>query len=270
MSENPIINVEVPESVGSVAEKAYDDLGHPISSELGEAAGTIIGLLNTILTPVKLLNSVAKANADNFIKDYQEKIAAIPEHKYCDVNPAIICPMAEHAKYKITEETLREHYLSLMASASNTDNLCKPLLAFDDVLNQLTPVELNLLKKLFLPTPKQNYPIAHIKQASNTGFTILYKNLADINYENLSPNNLATILSNYERLGIINIDMMNYVQPSNTKYQYVKESLVYKSLEQYVQPLAEFSQNSSIHLDFQKGSFSTTTFGESFVLTVLK
>ncbi len=267
MADNPLFNVEIPESAGQVAKDVYNDLGHPISTELGQAAGTVLGLLNTALTPIKLLNSVAKAKADKFISDYQEGLSSIPKEKYCDPNPVLIGPMAEHAKYKITEDTLRESCLALMLASSNSDNLCKPLLAFDNILNQLTPIEVKLLKHLFFSLPKQVYPVSNIKKISDSGFNIVYRNLTNIKYDNLSSDNLATILSNYERLGIIKIDMLNYVGNGIEHYKYVKQSQTFKKLEEYYQIIKSYSSQ-NIRLDFETGSFSTTVLGESFVQTV--
>lgn len=270
MSDNPLFNIEIPDSAAQVAKDVYDDLGHPVSTELGQAGGTVLGLLNTVLTPIRLLNSVSKAKADKFIKDYQEKINSIPEEQYCEPNPAIIGPMIEHAKYKITEDTLREHCLSLMVATSNTDNLCKPLLSFDNILNQLTPIEIKLLKFLFLPTPKQNYPIAYIKSVTNTGFTVIFRNLTDIKFENLSFDNLATILSNYERLGIIKIDMLNHIGDGIDQYKYVKESSIFKELDSYYQLSAAYAPDNPPHLDYEVGSFYATSLGESFITTIFQ
>lgn len=259
---NTLVNIEIPENATDLAQDVYSDVAKPASKELGDAAGTIVGLINTILTPVKMLNAIAKINADNFIKEYENKVALIPTHKRFEPNPALIGPMAEHAKYKITEETLKHHYLNLMASASNADNLCKPLLSFDNVLNQLTPVEIKILKHLFLPFLGKNHCLAEIRKRTNgaKGYTVIFSTLTNINFENLQPDEISTILSNFERLGLIRIDKNTHLVPKEQHYSYVESSPLYKS----------FQKNCSTNeqIEYHGGHFTTTAFGQSFISTI--
>lgn len=252
--------IKLPDSIGEMVHEAYQDIGKPPAQEMGNAFATVAGLMNTVLTPVKLLNSVAKIKADKFISDYYQKVNSIPEEKRVEPNLAVAGPIVEHLKYKITEDTLRSRYLELLSAASNSDNLCKPLIAFDNVLNQLTPVEIKLLNKLFIPLIKQPYPLAELRVYSQIGYKPLYKNLSDIRFENLDDTQISTIISNFERLGIIAIYSTEYVEPKEKRYAYVKNSVPYKLLENQL--------TNGERLDFNAGSFSTTSFGQSFIETV--
>lgn len=257
MSDSPI---NLPDSFNEILHDAYQDIAKPPAQEMGNAFATVAGLLNTVLTPVKLLNSVVKIKADKFVNDYYQKVTSIPAEKRVDPNLAVAGPIVEHLKYKITEDTLRARYLELLSAAANRDNLCKPLISFDNVLNQLTPVEINLLNMLFVPLAKQSYPLAELRVYSQTGYIPLYKNLSNIKFENLDDTQISTILSNFERLGIITIYNTEYVEPKEKQYAYVKNSGPYKLLETQL--------TNGERLDFNAGSFSTTSFGQSFIETI--
>lgn len=66
--------IKLPDSIGEMVHEAYQDIGKPPAQEMGNAFATVAGLMNTVLTPVKLLNSVAKIKADKFISDYYQKL----------------------------------------------------------------------------------------------------------------------------------------------------------------------------------------------------
>ena len=99
-------------------------------------------------------------------------------------------------------------------------------MSFDNVLDQLSPYEIELLTLLFAENPYGNYPLASIKKTSQLGYNILYKNMANISFKNFTSDVISIMISNLERVGIIFIDYFQFVEPAK-EYDYVQNSDLY-------------------------------------------
>lgn len=268
--------VTVTESVSTLAKnnpELYNDLAKSAVQNLGKSLCTVTNLLNTCLVPIELINETVKAKKEKFLKDYTESLYQIPEEKICEPNFALVGPIVEKLKFKITEDVLREKYAKLIASASNAENLTKPLLSFDNVLEQITPYEVELLQHLFQNVLHlglaDNIPIADIVCFMDVGYLFPFRNLTGISFKNLDTDTISVILSNFERLGLIYIDKRNYTEPVQEKYRYIFESEFYKNLEKTAEEQRKQTGNNWPRYDVKLGHFTLTDFGMSFVQTVI-
>lgn len=260
---------ETAKNISKISPQVYEDIVHPSAKNIGSSLETVSGLLNTFLTPFEILNKTISIKKEKFLKDYEKNLNKIPEEKICDPNFSTVSPMLDHLKFKITEDELRTKYAKLISSASNADCLTKPLLAFDNVLNQLTPYEIQLLELLFSKHSGQVYPIASIKQHRERGFIYVHKNLPGISFNNLSLETLSVMISNFDRLGLITIDSINFIEPHEERYKYLTESELYKSLQNLCTATRDKTRQSYPTCSIDKGSFRLTPFGMSFVDTIL-
>lgn len=261
--------IKTVSGVSQSSPEIYKDLLKPSVENTGRALGTVTELVNTLLTPVELLNKKAQIYKQKFLDEYQSNINAIPEEKICSPNPALAAPMIEHLKWKISEDELRTKYAKLLSEASNCDSLAKPLLSFDNVLNQLTPYEVELLSALFSSLTGQSYPLASVVKTGDRGYTYLYKNIPGITFKDLTPNTLSVIIANYERLGLIYIDLHQFVEPVQEKYKYIFENPTILTLKKDFQEERERTRLPYPECNILKHAFFLTPFGESFVNTVL-
>lgn len=261
--------IDVTKDISSVAPEAYSDVVHPPAENLGKALATVVDLLNTFLTPIELVNKTVAIKKEKFIEEYKNNTSKIPPEKVCPANFSIIAPMLDHLKFKITEDELRSKYAKLISSASDEECLTKPLLSFDNVLNQLTPYEIQLLEHLFKTVPDKIYPLATIKRSSELGFNILYKYLPGISFKQLSFDVLSVMISNLDRLGIVIIDTDNYVEPANERYKFITESQLFKSLQGQCEIIRKATNKQYPVCSIHKESFALSNFGKSFVDTIL-
>lgn len=266
----------VAEATATIAQNnpvLYSDLAQPSVQNLGKALCTVTNILNTVLTPIEIINETIKIKKEQFISSYEKKLSEIPPEKVCEANQAIIGHITENAKHKITDSELREKYAKLLAASSNSDNLTKPLLSFDAVLDQLSPYESELLRHLFpsvLPSNiGNNLPIADIICYHDLGYTYPYRNLTGIQFKNLSPDDIALMLSNFERLGIILINKQHYTEPVKEKYKFIFESQLLSTLQKNAELERKRTGNDWPRYDIVKGHFTLTSFGASFVKTVI-
>ncbi len=247
----------------------YHDLLQPSVQNIGNALGTVTGLLNTLLTPIEKCNEKTRIDKQRFLDEYQSNLKTIPEEKICPPNPALAGPIIEHLKWKISEEELRKKYAKLLSEVSNCDSLVKPLLSFDNVLNQLTPYEVELLSRLFSGFTGQSYALASVIQTADRGYIYLYKNIPDISFKDFTLTTLSVIIANYERLGLIYIDLHQFVEPVQEKYKYIFEHPTILALQKGFREAREQTHLSYPECKILKHAFFLTPFGESFVNTVL-
>lgn len=268
MNLNTITNAT--KKISDVEPQAYDDILHPAAHNVGTALGTVTDLVNTLLTPFELINKTVAIKKKKFLEEYEQKLNQIPIEKQCTPRLEIAAPIIEHAKYKITEVTLREKYVQLLSAASNSDNQAKPLLSFENVLNQLSPYEINLLTQLFKDSLDDYFPLASI--VVNSGertFQTRYKNLTDISFKNLSEDIISVMISNFERLGLIAIDHLYILHPEEEHYSYVDKFPLFLSLKKDCESERHETREKYPTCTSEHYCFSVTEFGKSFIKTVI-
>lgn len=261
--------IDATKNVSNIAPQAYSDIVQPPAQNIGKSLATVTALLNTALTPIEIINETVSIQKEKFLDEYKKNLENIPPEKVSPSNFAVIAPMIDHLKFKITENELREKYAKLLSHASNADSLVKPLLSFDNVLDQLSPYEVTLLGQLFSQLPDQNYPLASIKITNDDGWQFPYKNFPGISFNNLPFETISVMISNFKRLGIINIDYYQYVVPVAERYAYVTNSPLFLALKAECDNLRKTTNLPYPECVIEKHSFNLTEFGKSFVTTVI-
>lgn len=258
--------------LSKLAPTIYHDFASPAIQNLGKTLATVTDLLNTVLTPLEITNEVVRHHKERFLKQVAEQYSKIPEEQVCEPEIAIIGPIIENTKYKITQEYLREKYAKLVAAASNLEHCAKPLLSFNSVLDQLSPYETQFLESLFkdgdAPLQDIYFPIADIKLHRERGYTYASKNLIPVPSDFDDSVN-ALLISSFERLGIINVDKSTYLKPLEENYSYVSESEYFLNLCRIAEKERQCTGNSWPNYEIAPGVLSLTHFGVSFIQTVV-
>ena len=87
--------VGVPELLKEV----YGDLAKPGVSQVGKALSAVLGLGNTVLYPLHLINEKTRITLESNLQKYREKLKNIPDEKIIPVPPEIGVPIAETVSY---------------------------------------------------------------------------------------------------------------------------------------------------------------------------
>ena len=85
--------------IEKVGEPLYKDAVQPGAKELGQAVGTILGLLNTLLTPIALVNLRVKAIYERMSEKLKKGAEEIPPERQVEPPLEIIGPVLEKVKY---------------------------------------------------------------------------------------------------------------------------------------------------------------------------
>jgi len=152
MYDNEFAIEIVKKAIEVAGPEFYKDAMSAPAKELGQALSTMLGLVNTVFTPVALLNLHVKANYERVSKKLKERAAEIPPERRAEQLPLeVIGPALEAVKY-VSDETLQDMFVELLASTMDSEKQSKTHRAFVKILEEISPLEANMLKKIWYKT----------------------------------------------------------------------------------------------------------------------
>jgi hypothetical protein len=104
----------------------YGDLVKPGVTQVGKAVETILGLGNTILWPLQMLNGRAKIALENNFEKYREQLKDVSEADIISVRPEVGVPILEKLAY-VTDDEISQLYINLLAKASSAQTAQLPI-----------------------------------------------------------------------------------------------------------------------------------------------
>jgi hypothetical protein len=118
----------------------------PDVSQVGKALGTVLGLGNTILLPIYLLNERTRLVVESNLEKYRLTLKNVHEAEIVPVRPEVGVSILEKLMY-VTDDELSDFYINLLSKASTvqTAGLAHP--GFIHIINCLSPDEAILLKR---------------------------------------------------------------------------------------------------------------------------
>jgi hypothetical protein len=236
------------------------------AKNVASTAKVVTGTLKRAVIPLAVVNyGIDKFEAyikTKFQKDMTERTLKIPAENVVDPKPSIAGPVLQGLVYTHDEESLKEMYLNLLASAmdSSTANEAHP--SFVEIIKQLSGEEAQLLK-LYLS--RDQHPIAELHWILNEKRQ--YQTLAR-HIVNLTDSRTGTpveiemmpaYIDNWIRLGLIDVDYTVY-QADENAYDWVKTRPEYTRRPVDKAPDGEFQTE----LEVVKGLMRRTKYGAIF------
>ncbi|MCE5181879.1 MAG: DUF4393 domain-containing protein [Betaproteobacteria bacterium] len=236
----------------AILKEVYGDLAKPGVQQAGKALSTIIGLGNTMLWPIALLNEKAKIALKENLEKYRKKMEGISVEDVCEVAPEVGVPIAEKLSY-VTNEELSEMYTELLTNASQNQkaNIAHP--GFVNIINNISPDEAILMKSVRnipgIPFIEVRLMLKN-KNEWNTLNSMMpgLACLSELHY----PNNIHAYMSNLEGLGVFQIRQDIYMVGEN----------IYEPLEEYARTQYSIFEKSDgdLALAFPRGKIEITPF----------
>jgi hypothetical protein len=237
-------------------------LAQPGVKQVGMALETVLGLGNTVLLPIKLLNEKTKERFNHNMNKYREKLAHIPEEDIIDVPPEIGVPILDKFTY-ITNDYISDMFVTLLTNASSTKTIGLAHPSFLSIIDSLSFDEALIVKHL--ARRKASIPFIYYRYELDDPegsfrewpecFTALEADLAF-----LYPENLQLYLDNLVRKGILLCERDRHVrQPGlyESIITYYEEKQITKGISQSWEPNGNFS--------VKQGVFTVTSFGSCFI-----
>ena len=195
----------------------YGDLAKPGVAQVGKALSTVIGLGNTCLWPIQLLNERARIALDANLESFRKRLAKIPEEKIVPASPELGVPIAEKISY-VTDNDIRELYLNLLAKACNSDTIGLAHPSFLNIINSISPDEAMLLRQLSQNTVTPYVGMKYSNPNSQHFHQVVEVHIKTDEQAKLTyPWNLPAYISNLEGLGLLDVSLA-YKSPAFAEY----------------------------------------------------
>ncbi|EGQ7645810.1 DUF4393 domain-containing protein [Vibrio cholerae] len=237
----------------------YGDLAKPGVKEVGKALATVLGLGNTILLPIHMLNEKSKVIVSKNLDKYRRKIEQYPEGDIIQVSPEIGVPVLEKLMY-IEDDTLTDMFSELLAKSSNKEQVSRAHPRFVNVISGISPDEAAIIKCL----ASHYFGIAYVSvirdKLNSSLFHVLCRVYTDA-FDQLSlcyGKNLELYLDNLEALGVIEFRGNTYSEINQEIYNKLKLGAEIEFNKSGVLP------GYSDRLSFVKKEIKLTSFGRCF------
>ena len=238
----------------------YEDVVQPAAKEIGVGLQTVAKTVHIALAPVSALVWGFDQIKEFVGTSVAKRLEKIPKEKIITPPAQIAGPALEALKYTGHEETLREMYGKLLATAMNADQVTSAHPAFVEIIRQLNPDEARLCK---LFKSANSFPTIDLRAVINDegSYKDILLHYSRIGYDAgcIRPQHIQQYIDNIARLGIVEIPAAGSV--------YLSEKEKYKALEDDALVLAgkEFILKNSHKPEIKYGVVRRTSFGKAFV-----
>ena len=235
----------------------YQDVVQPAAKEIGTGLQTIAKTVHIALAPISGLVWGYDKIKEFVTTSVAKRLETIPREQIQTPLPQIAGPALEALKYTGHDESLREMFAKLLATAMDKRTAAEVHPSFVEIIKQLSSDEAKiccLLKK------KASFPLVNLKEEiDDNEYCILVPNfstlgeMAGCQYSGM----IQSYLTNLTRLGIIE---MNFGRQIKGKEQYSTLE-AHPELSRFIEKIKAATHKPS----FERGCIDRTAFGQLFL-----
>lgn len=264
--------VELLKTAPDLIKEIYGDLAKPGAAQVGKALESVLGLGNTVLFPVALLNAKARHTLEANIEKYRKQLEDTSSEHIIPVVPEIGVPIMEKLAY-VSDDEISNLYITLLAKASDrrTTGVAHP--SFVNIIGNLSPDEALIIKRLsqnsvvLFVTGQWHFNSKNQWVGAGKEFLTGIEDEIQLVY----PQNLETYLSNFIGLGLVDV-RRDVAAAAVEKYKALEEKYRPELLKTAFTvdpqgPLAGYEFND---LRFVRGRMDLTAYGTLFAQSCLK
>lgn len=247
------------EILSGLAKDIYGDMASPAIKQIGHGAANAVKL---VLLPLTLTGETVDVAIQKYRDFLIETFQKVPENKLVSPSPRITMSVIQNVLHAFDEESIREIYSNLLASASHKDDKCKVHPSFPFIISQLDSVDVTILNKL---RSENVIPFMETSLCScNTSglpFPVLEPFSLIPGYENNYPA-ISISFRTLSRLGLI-----EKVTPvASNEYDAIYQSPIYDNIRETIKELEKLPPNpDALTIKPSRGCFHTTTLGTHFL-----
>lgn len=199
---------------------------------------------------------------EKYRETLEEKVAAIPEDKQTEPTMQIAAQALQDSQYCIGSEELREMFANLIARSMHTDYLDKIHPSFSKIVQQLSPLDAQMLTIFYRNQTKSGVAIAdYIGRESNGGFSPIFENVSELLPDDCHPAKAARAIISLQRQGLVEIPFDMYIKEPG-RYDVFYNCPLYDEA-------SEVASKWGYALEIKKRVGKLTIFGEDFVRVCL-
>ncbi|WPD22820.1 MAG: DUF4393 domain-containing protein [Candidatus Electrothrix scaldis] len=237
-------------------------------NNLGQTAVTLTKLVNNALLPLAAFNfGCEKARIyfqGKFQQDLSEKVAKIPEEDIVEPKASIAGPALQGLAFTHEEQSLKDMYLNLLATAMDGRVSTTAHPAFVEIIRQLDGRDAELVR--YILQSSAAFPIVQLHSATKgqKGYTIVATHLLhlldDTSEYPVEDPQLPAMIDNWSRLGLVEVDYSKEINRP-TIYDWVE------TRPEFIR-LRKEHEDEKVKFTYQKGLIVRTQFGQQFAATV--
>lgn len=216
---------------------------------------TLTGLVKTALMPLAVVNARAQAYFESkFPTDLAEKMQDVPQENIVSPRPSVAGPVLQGLGYSHEEQSLRDLYLGLLATAMDDRVADHAHPGFAEIIGALSANEVAYLE-IFLRRDALAIAELRMATAGSEGWHVKYRHLLSITVNGTPDVNemLPAYVDNWIRLGLVEVSYMNYLTAENS-YGWVEQRPEYKQIM--------LGEGQTVAIE--KGMIRRTAFGQEF------
>ncbi|MBO5658663.1 MAG: DUF4393 domain-containing protein, partial [Duodenibacillus sp.] len=185
-----------------VAEKAYDDIIHPVAKPTGQILSLLPQAIYSKLVPLREWIAIQEHNFDKTLKLLSEKMSNVPPESIVSPEPYVAVPALQNLSYCMDRTELREMYANLLAHSMTDIQKAGVHPGFVEIIKQLSPDEAKILRNMandIIPTITLRY------ETDEGGGIDFIKHFSDIGEKSQcdTPYETNKCFDNLVRLGLI-------------------------------------------------------------------
>lgn len=204
MPEEKTESTQTPNNpVSAVVERlvspAYNDLLQPSMQEIGKG---LAGLAASWMHGWQAQGILARRNLETLESALSAKIEEIPEERRISPDPAIAIPAIQAVSYMGHHESLRDLFINLLASASDTQTSEVVHPSFIEIIKQMTPLEATILEYF---NSEGSIGLVKLVAAFNRGENDASGHIIALSRIELDYNSCSVAVMNLIRLGLVEV-----------------------------------------------------------------
>lgn len=242
----------------------YQDAVQPAAKQIGQSLETVTKTVNIALAPIKALVWGYEKIEEFISTKVSDKLKNVPEENITTPPPQVAGPAVEALRFAGHDESLRELYANLLATAMDKETIHKAHPGFVEIIKNLTSDEALLIQAF---STQNSYPLIDIQakiKEGNKGYAVMFSNYSHLHkkIKIQRADLIPTYLDNFCRLGILEIPSSRYITAPNT-YEPLESD---KELDQLKKQIEEQMDRT---VAFERKVIQLTAFGKLFVQNVV-
>ncbi|MCB7509874.1 DUF4393 domain-containing protein [Faecalibacillus sp. MSK20_93] len=256
--------VESAKQAAKLGKDVASDIVRPTSKSIGENIGLLVdGVFGWLGVWGQMQKIRQEKNLEEFKKEINKNIEAIPQDNLKEPTMYIIGPAIEASKYYYEEAQFKEMFAKLIAASCDDRDNDKISPYFVEAIKQISHKEAMILT-LFRDKKTSALPIVN--------YRLILKTIGEKYYEKYvfihdNPDNIrkySDSLINLQRLGLVSLDFQNWLTDNNF-YQIYKDNVFFKNTKQEILKNIENPDFECRDFDIQKGILELTPLGKNFI-----
>lgn len=244
-------NLELP---NETIDKAYDDIAHPVATEIGKLISRVPRAINAAFSSLDCWILQQENNVQKTKLLVEQNLKNADAAKIVPPEPYVAVPAIQAISYSMDSDELRKMYANLLAKSiySDTKNDVHP--AFVEIIKNLSPLDCNVFEHIMKKGEIGYYEMRVYNIGSNL-YHVAFPYITEFEFS--SYDKIATSIDNLIRNKLILSEDFHY--NNDNMYLPTRNTMIYQALTKSF----EDNPNNQELRPYQK-AIKSTTLGKTF------